>query len=120
MRLSRIIACVALVALLAGCRNSASDGQQASSTFYNAGNRQPATENLMEVKIPSGVSNHHIDYFTRSQNNDSTNIIIISPNYHRIIHKNNPIFDRKNFRFKFPNGEILKLKLYDHLKPSQK
>ena len=26
-------------------------------------------------------------YFTRSQNNDSTNIIIISPNYHRIIHK---------------------------------
>ena len=30
----------------------------------------------------------HIDYFTHSQNNDSTNIIIISPNYHRIIHKN--------------------------------
>lgn len=42
-------------------------------------------------------------------------LIIVSPNYHRIMHKNNPIFDRKNFRFKFPNGEILKLKLYDHL-----
>lgn len=42
-------------------------------------------------------------------------LIIVSPNYHRIIHKNNPIFDQKNFRFKFPNGEILKLKLYDHL-----
>ena len=37
-----------------------------------------------------------IFYFTRSQNNDSTNIIIISPNYHRIIHKNNPHFNRKN------------------------
>ena len=33
----------------------------------------------------SVVEAHHIDYFTRSQNNDSTNIIIISPNYHRII-----------------------------------
>ena len=33
----------------------------------------------------SVVEVHHIEYFTRSQNNDSTNIIIISPNYHRII-----------------------------------
>ena len=63
----------------------------------------------------SVVEAHHIDYFTRSQNNDSTNIIIISPNYHRIIHKNNPLFNRKKFQFEFPNGEVLKLKLYDHL-----
>ena len=34
---------------------------------------------------------------TRLQNNESTNIIIISPNYHRIIHKNNPRFNRKKF-----------------------
>ena len=27
-------------------------------------------------------------------NDNSTNIIIISPNYHRIIHKNNPHFNR--------------------------
>ena len=33
----------------------------------------------------SVVEAHHIDYFTSSQNNDSTNIIIVSPNYHRII-----------------------------------
>ena len=59
---------------------------------------------------------HHIDYFTRSQNNDSTNIIIISPNYHRIIHKNNPRFNRKKFQFEFENGEVMRLKLYDHLK----
>lgn len=62
----------------------------------------------------SVVEAHHIDYFTRSQNNDSTNIIIISPNYHRIIHKNNPMFNRK--KFEFPNGEVLRLKLYEHLK----
>lgn len=64
----------------------------------------------------SVVEAHHIDYFTKSQNNDSTNIIIISPNYHRIIHKNNPRFNRKKFQFEFENGEILKLKLYEHLK----
>ena len=64
----------------------------------------------------SVVEAHHIDYFTRSQNNDSTNIIIISPNYHRIIHKNNPHFNRKKFQFEFSNGEVLRLKLYDHLK----
>jgi len=63
----------------------------------------------------SVVEAHHIDYFTKSQNNDSTNIIIISPNYHRIIHKNNPHFNRKKFQFEFENGEVLKLKLYEHL-----
>ena len=64
----------------------------------------------------SVVEAHHIDYFTRSQNNDSTNIIIISPNYHRIIHKNNPHFNRKKFQFEFENGEVLRLSLYEHLK----
>ena len=64
----------------------------------------------------SVVEAHHIDYFTRSQNNDSTNIIIISPNYHRIIHKNNPYFNRKKFQFEFQNGEVLRLKLFEHLK----
>ena len=63
----------------------------------------------------SVVEAHHIDYFTTSQNNDTTNIIITSPNYHRIIHKNNPVFNRKKFQFEFSNGEILGLKLYDHL-----
>lgn len=64
----------------------------------------------------SVVEAHHIDYFTRSQNNDSTNIIIISPNYHRIIHKNNPRFNRRKFQFEFENGEVLRLKLFEHLK----
>lgn len=63
----------------------------------------------------SVVEAHHIDYFTQSQNNDSTNIIIISPNYHRIIHRNNPHFNRKKFQFEFDNGETSKLKLFEHL-----
>ena len=49
-------------------------------------------------------------------NDNSTNIIIISPNYHRIIHKNSPHFNRKKFQFEFENGEVLRLKLYEHLK----
>ncbi len=91
------------------------------------------------VSVCSLFTSHHIDYFTRSQNNDTTNIIIISPrssparllpsgrkNYHRIIHKNNPRFNRMNqrstaegkvkFQFEFENGEVLRLKLYEHLK----
>ena len=68
------------------------------------------------VSVCSLFTPHHIDYFTRSQNNDSTNIIIISPNYHRIIHKNNPRFNRRKFQFEFENGEVLRLKLYEHLK----
>ena len=73
-------------------------------------------EKIGEEYGDSVVEAHHIDYFTKSQNNDSTNIIIISPNYHRIIHKNNPHFNRKKFQFEFPNGEVLSLKLYEHLK----
>ena len=33
-------------------------------------------------------------------------------NYHRIIHKNNPRFNRKKFQFEFENGEVLRLKLF--------
>ena len=73
-------------------------------------------ERIGERYGDSVVEAHHIDYFTKSQNNDSTNIIIISPDYHRIIHKNNPSFNRKKFQFEFANGEVLKLKLYEHLK----
>ena len=69
------------------------------------------------------------------KNDGMTNIIIISPNYHRIIHRNNPRFNRrsserrvelvqtlpsreggrpkanrKKFQFEFDNGEVLRLK----------
>ena len=67
----------------------------------------------MIIPVPACA---HISYFTRSQNNDSTNIIIISPNYHRIIHKNNPRFNRRKFQFEFENGEVMRLKLYEHLR----
>ena len=61
------------------------------------------------------IEAHHIEYFSHSQNNDAKNIIIISPNYHRIIHRNNPHFNFETKCFEFDNGEQLKLKLNEHL-----
>ena len=58
---------------------------------------------------------HHIDYFTKSLNNDSDNIVILSPNYHRLIHKAKPVFDRKQLAFIFPNGLAERLVLNKHL-----
>ena len=61
------------------------------------------------------VEAHHIIPFTESMNNDTSNIIILSPSYHRIIHKAHPSWDSKNLAFIFPNGLIEKVKIDKHL-----
>lgn len=61
------------------------------------------------------VEAHHIDYFTKSLNNNTDNIIIVNPTFHRIIHKENPIFDRKKLEFVFANGVHEKVTLNMHL-----
>ena len=61
------------------------------------------------------VEAHHIIPFTESMNNDTSNIIILSPNYHRIIHKTKAEFDRERLAFIFPNGLIDKVRLNKHL-----
>lgn len=62
------------------------------------------------------VEAHHIMPFTESLNNNASNIIIINPTFHRIIHKAKPEFDYTTLSFKFPNGVVEKLTLTDHLK----
>lgn len=62
------------------------------------------------------VEAHHIIPFTKSMNNDTSNIIILSPSYHRIIHKAKPIWDEKQLAFCYPNGLVEKVKLNYHLK----
>ena len=89
--------------------------REKNGTCSNYSEREQARPEVKAVDL-SLLPLQYMDYFTRSQNNDSTNIIIISPNYHRIIHKNNPRFNRKKFQFEFENGEVLRLKLYEHLK----
>ena len=61
------------------------------------------------------VEAHHIIPFTESMNNDTSNIIILSPNYHRIIHKAKPQFNREQLAFVYPNGLMEKVKLNKHL-----
>lgn len=58
---------------------------------------------------------HHIDYFTKSLNNNANNIMIVCPNHHGIIHDRNPIFDWSNKVYKYPNGYCEGLKLNVHL-----
>jgi len=71
----------------------------------------------MPIGIEYGVSVshiHHIEYFTRSLNNDAANIIVICPNHHSIIHSTNPEFDKVKKGFLYPNGyaELLALNLH--------
>ena len=61
------------------------------------------------------VEAHHIIPFTESMNNDTSNIIILSPSYHRIIHKAKPVFDRSSLSFHFPNGLVERVKIDKHL-----
>lgn len=58
---------------------------------------------------------HHILPFSDAQNNDSDNIIILCPNHHRLIHKANPIFDRKKLSYTFVDNKNLKIQLNLHL-----
>lgn len=61
------------------------------------------------------VEAHHIIPFTTSLNNDTSNIIIVSPTYHRIIHAAKPEWDPDILAFKYPNGLIEKVKINKHL-----
>ena len=61
------------------------------------------------------VEAHHIEYFTQSLNNDTANIIILSPTFHRIVHRYNPRFDRERLCFEFENGVHETIRLDRHL-----
>lgn len=62
------------------------------------------------------VEAHHIIPFTTSLNNDTSNIIIVSPSYHRIIHVARPEWDPDEKAFIYANGQIDKLLLNRHLR----
>lgn len=58
---------------------------------------------------------HHIDYFSKSLNNNASNILIVCPNHHGIIHDTDPVFNRNNLTYNYPNGFVEKLKINLHL-----
>lgn len=61
------------------------------------------------------VEAHHIIPFTTSLNNDTSNIIVVSPTYHRIIHAAKPEWDPDEKSFIYANGRIDRLLLNKHL-----
>ena len=75
-------------------------------------------QNLGEQYGREIVQAHHIEYFSKSQNNNSTNIVILCPNCHALIHKCNPIYERATFSFRFDNGNNIKIKNIGHLATS--
>ena len=58
---------------------------------------------------------HHIAHFSDSQNNDSSNIIILCPNHHRLMHKLNPRFDSERGCFVFSDNSELRIEIDFHL-----
>ena len=61
------------------------------------------------------VDCHHIAPFSQSLNNDQSNLLIVCPNHHRIIHAANPTFDRKRKLYLYPNGREEILQINEHL-----
>lgn len=76
---------------------------------------QMTGERIGDAQNALCVEAHHIIPFTQSLNNDYSNIIILSPSYHRIVHKAKPDFDFKTLSFKFQNGLVEKVLLNKHL-----
>lgn len=79
------------------------------------GECQLCGQNLGEQYGKEIVQAHHIEYFSKSRNNNSTNIVILCPNCHALIHKCNPIYEKATFTFRFDNGDNLKIKNIGHL-----
>ena len=77
---------------------------------------QICAENFGKARGVDVAESHHIDDFVKSLNNDSENILVICPNHHTVIHKAQPVFDRRLLTFTYPNGFEERLQLDMHLK----
>lgn len=71
-----------------------------------------------QVAEPYGVfvdEVHHIDPFVTSLNNDVSNLIVLCPTHHRIVHATHADFVRSKKQFLYPNGLAEGLKVNYHL-----
>jgi 5-methylcytosine-specific restriction endonuclease McrA len=58
---------------------------------------------------------HHIHYLAEGGPDISTNMIVLCPNHHRVIHATDAHFERQDLTYDYPNGLREKLVLPDHL-----
>ncbi len=63
----------------------------------------------------SVADTHHIKYLSEGGRDLSTNIIVVCPNHHRVIHATNAQFDAVSFEYEYPNGLRERLVHPDHL-----
>lgn len=59
---------------------------------------------------------HHIEPFVTSLNNDVSNLLVLCPNHHRVIHAAHPAFLRSRLSFRYPNGLEENLRVNLHLR----
>jgi hypothetical protein len=64
--------------------------------------------------IPSAEA-HHIVYLSRGGEDKLTNMALLCPNHHTVIHKTDATFDYAHLVFCFPNGRVEPLCLNTHL-----
>ena len=74
----------------------------------------------------SYAETHHIQYLHAGGPDISTNIVVICPNHHRIIHATNAHFNRDSLAYEYPNGlhellqrneHFVQAPLFDRLDP---
>ena len=58
---------------------------------------------------------HHIVYLSRGGADEITNLVLLCPNHHEVIHSANAVFDFHDLRYVFPNGRREPLVLNQHL-----
>ena len=58
---------------------------------------------------------HHIEFFSKTANNNPRNIIILCPDHHRIVHKARGVFNYFSHQFEYENAKVDSLMYNLHL-----
>jgi 5-methylcytosine-specific restriction protein A len=58
---------------------------------------------------------HHIHWLSRGGEDALENLVLICPNHHAAVHRDDAIFDYADLTFRFSNGLIERLRLNEHL-----
>lgn len=69
-------------------------------------------ELLYEARACRG---HHIVYLSRGGKDELTNMMLVCPNHHEVIHATSAVFDFKDLRYVFSNGRREPLVMNKHL-----
>ena len=67
---------------------------------------------IYSVKV---ADTHHIQYLSEGGLDVSSNVIVLCPNHHRVVHETHAVFNRRNLTYEYPNGLRERLILPTHL-----